>query len=57
MIAKGPHTLACAARLPGCVGALMIAGVAPFDAEGLDFLEGQGEDSELPDPLFFEQLC
>ncbi|KAH8819000.1 Alpha/Beta hydrolase protein [Xylogone sp. PMI_703] len=39
----GPHTLACAARLPGCVAALCIAGVAPYDAEGLDFLAGQGE--------------
>lgn len=42
----GPHVLACAARLPGCVAALCVAGVAPYDAEGLDWMEGQGEDSQ-----------
>lgn len=42
----GPHSLACGARLPGCVAALCICGVAPFNAEGLDFLDGCGEDSE-----------
>ncbi|KAF2157936.1 putative valacyclovir hydrolase [Myriangium duriaei CBS 260.36] len=41
----GPHVLACAARLEGCVGALCVAGVAPYDAEGLDWLEGQGDDN------------
>ncbi|KAH8897318.1 putative valacyclovir hydrolase [Thozetella sp. PMI_491] len=41
----GPHALACAARLPGCTAALSIAGVGPWNAEGLDFLEGQGEDN------------
>jgi len=41
----GPHALACAARLPGCIAALCGAGVAPYDAEGLDWLEGQGEDN------------
>ncbi|HZS94383.1 MAG TPA: alpha/beta hydrolase [Chloroflexota bacterium] len=40
----GPHALACAARLPGRVdAALVIAGVAPYDAEGLDFMAGMGE--------------
>ena len=39
--------MACAARLPGCVAALSVAGVAPYDAEGLDFLAGQGEDSKF----------
>ena len=39
----GPHALACAALLPDLVvGAATIAGVAPFDAEGLDWLDGMG---------------
>lgn len=42
----GAPALACAARLEGCVGAVVIAAVAPHDAEGLDWLEGQGEDSK-----------
>lgn len=42
----GPHTLATAARLSGRVaGALCIAGVAPYEAEGLDFLAGMGEQN------------
>lgn len=42
----GPHALACAALLPDRVrAALVIAGVAPYDAEGLDFLAGMGEDN------------
>ena len=42
----GPHALACAALLPERVGAaLCIAGVAPYDAEGLDFLAGMGEEN------------
>jgi pimeloyl-ACP methyl ester carboxylesterase len=42
----GPHALACAARLPGrCRSAAIIAGVAPFDAEGLDFLDGMGPEN------------
>ena len=41
----GPHALACAARLPGVLGALVIAGVAPFEAGGLDFLAGMGQDN------------
>jgi pimeloyl-ACP methyl ester carboxylesterase len=40
----GPHALACAALLPDrCVAAATLAGVAPYDAEGLDWLAGQGE--------------
>ncbi len=40
----GPHALACAALLPDRVaGACSLAGVAPYDAEGLDWLEGMGE--------------
>ena len=42
----GPHALACAALLPDRFRAVTtIAGVAPYDAEGLDFLEGMGEDN------------
>jgi pimeloyl-ACP methyl ester carboxylesterase len=40
----GPHCLATAALLPERVaGALVIAGFAPYDATGLDFLAGMGE--------------
>jgi pimeloyl-ACP methyl ester carboxylesterase len=39
----GPHALATGALLPDRIaGVLLIAGVAPFDAEGLDFLAGMG---------------
>lgn len=42
----GPHALACAALLPDRVeGALVMAGVAPYDAAGLEFLAGMGEDN------------
>jgi pimeloyl-ACP methyl ester carboxylesterase len=41
----GPHALACAARLEGVRAALVIAGVAPYRADGLDFLAGMGEDN------------
>jgi pimeloyl-ACP methyl ester carboxylesterase len=42
----GPHALACAARLPGrCLAAASIAGVAPYTAEGLDFLAGMGPEN------------
>jgi pimeloyl-ACP methyl ester carboxylesterase len=42
----GPHALACAALLPDrCRAAASLAGVAPFDAEGLDFLAGMGEEN------------
>ena len=40
----GPHALACAALLPGrVVAAASLAGVAPYDADGLDFMAGMGE--------------
>ena len=40
----GPHALACAALLPErCVAAATLASVAPYDADGLDFLDGMGE--------------
>ncbi|MDA8312547.1 MAG: alpha/beta hydrolase [Actinomycetota bacterium] len=41
----GPHALACAARLPHALGALVIAGVAPADGEGLDWMAGMGQDN------------
>ena len=42
----GPHALACAARLPVAAAAVVvIAGVAPYDADGLDWLSGMGEDN------------
>ncbi len=42
----GPHALATGALLADRVrGVLCIAGVAPYDAEGLDFLAGMGEDN------------
>ncbi len=42
----GPHALACGALLPERVRAVLcIAGVAPYDADGLDWLAGMGEDN------------
>lgn len=41
----GPHALACAARLPAAAAVLVIAGVAPFDADGVEFLAGMGQDN------------
>jgi pimeloyl-ACP methyl ester carboxylesterase len=39
----GPHALACAALLPGrCQAAATVAGVAPYAAEGLHWLDGMG---------------
>jgi pimeloyl-ACP methyl ester carboxylesterase len=39
----GPHALACAALLPDrCQAAASLAGVAPFEADGLDWLAGMG---------------
>lgn len=39
----GPHALACGARLPAAAAVLVIAGVAPYEADGLDWLGGMGE--------------
>jgi pimeloyl-ACP methyl ester carboxylesterase len=48
----GPHALACAALLPDRVqAAASIAGVAPYDAEGLDWTAGMGEDNRIEYPL------
>ncbi len=42
----GPHTLACAALLPDRVmAATVVASVAPYDAEGLDYLAGMGQEN------------
>jgi pimeloyl-ACP methyl ester carboxylesterase len=41
----GPHALACGARLDAASAVLVIAGVAPHDADGLDFLAGMGQEN------------
>ena len=42
----GPHALATAALLAGrCAAAATIAGVAPYPARGLDWLEGMAEEN------------
>jgi pimeloyl-ACP methyl ester carboxylesterase len=42
----GPHALACAALLPErCAAAATLAGVAPFAADGLDWLAGMGPEN------------
>lgn len=46
MSGGGPHALASAACLPGrCLAAASIAGVAPYRADGLDFLDGMGPEN------------
>jgi pimeloyl-ACP methyl ester carboxylesterase len=42
----GPHSLACAALLPGrCLAAASIAGVAPYGVPGLDWTAGMGKEN------------
>ena len=41
----GPHALACAARLDTVQAALVVSSHAPFEAEGLNYLAGMGEDN------------
>jgi pimeloyl-ACP methyl ester carboxylesterase len=42
----GPHALACAALLPDrCAAAASVAGVAPFAADGLDWMAGMGREN------------
>jgi len=42
----GPHALACAALLPErCAAVATIGGVAPYAADGLDFLAGMGPEN------------
>jgi len=51
----GPHALACGAHLADRVHAvLVIAGVAPYEAEGLDFLDGMGTDNVVEFGLALE---
>jgi pimeloyl-ACP methyl ester carboxylesterase len=43
----GPHALACAALLPErVISAASIAGVAPYPAEGLDWMAGMGAENQ-----------
>lgn len=41
----GPHALACGARLGAATAVLVIAGFAPYGAEGLDWMAGMGEEN------------
>jgi pimeloyl-ACP methyl ester carboxylesterase len=41
----GPHALACAARTDAVDAVLAIAGVAPYGADGLDWMAGMGDDN------------
>jgi pimeloyl-ACP methyl ester carboxylesterase len=41
----GPHALACGARLTAAAAVLVIAGVAPYEADGLDWMAGMGEEN------------
>jgi pimeloyl-ACP methyl ester carboxylesterase len=42
----GPHSLACAAMLPGrCLAAASVAGVAPYRVPGLDWMAGMGPEN------------
>ncbi len=42
----GPHSIACAALLPGrCLAAASVARVAPYGVDGLDFLAGMGPEN------------
>jgi pimeloyl-ACP methyl ester carboxylesterase len=45
----GPHSLACAAALPGrCLAAATAGGVAPWENDGtIDFLEGMGPENHV----------
>lgn len=41
----GPHALACGARLRAAAAVLVVAGVAPHEADGLDWMAGMGEEN------------
>jgi pimeloyl-ACP methyl ester carboxylesterase len=42
----GPHALALGAQLADrCRGVVVVAGVAPFDSPGLDFMAGMGQEN------------
>ena len=48
----GPHAIACAALLPErTAAAATLAGVGPYNVEGLNWLEGMGEDNQVEYPL------
>jgi pimeloyl-ACP methyl ester carboxylesterase len=50
----GPHLLACAALLPDLVtAAASLASLAPFEAEGLDYFAGMGQDNVDDIQLYF----
>ncbi len=50
----GPHLLACAALLPDLVtAAASLASLAPFDAAGLDYFAGMGQDNVDDTLLYF----
>lgn len=42
----GPHALACAALLPDrCLSTVTIAGLVPYPADGIDWLDGMGPEN------------
>ena len=41
----GPHALACGARLDAAAAVLVIAGIAPCGAAGLDWMAGMGQEN------------
>jgi len=41
----GPHALACGARLGAVAAVLVVAGAAPYEADGLDWMAGMGEQN------------
>ncbi len=44
----GPHALACGALVPDrCAAVATVAGVGPWQMDGLDFLAGMGEGNEI----------
>lgn len=50
----GPYALACAAMLPDrVVAAALVASAAPWDADGLDFFAGMGQDNVDDVKLYF----
>ncbi|MGN6791946.1 MAG: alpha/beta fold hydrolase [Streptosporangiaceae bacterium] len=54
MSGGGPHVLACAALLPDLVtAAASLASIAPYDADGLDYHAGMGQENVHDDRLFF----
>jgi len=50
----GPHVLACAALLPDLVTAVAsLASLAPFEADGLDYFAGMGQENVDDTRLYF----